>query len=55
MHNFVTKTITKQKSNIKTSPEPEIEPGTCTQSGCVTSAPPIQLRVAIMDKIFNST
>jgi len=31
-----------------------IEPGTsCTQSGCVTTAPPIQLRVSIVVKPFN--
>jgi len=31
-----------------------IEPGTtCTQSGCVTTAPPSQLKVSIVVKIFN--
>ena len=43
-----------KKSNIKTLPEPGIEPGTsCTQSGCVTTAPPSQLRVSIVIKLFN--
>jgi len=31
-----------------------IKPGTsCTQSGCVTTAPPSQLRVSIVVKSFN--
>ena len=31
-----------------------IEPGTsCTQSGCVTTAPPSQMRVTIVKKLFN--
>jgi len=35
-------------------PEPRFEPGTSrTQSGCVTSAPPSQLRVTIVVKLFN--
>jgi len=35
-------------------PEPGIEPGTsCIQSGCVTTAPPSQLRVSIVVKPFN--
>ena len=39
-------------SNIK--PLPEIEPGTSRkQSGYVTSAPPSQLRVSIVVKLFN--
>ena len=34
----------------KTMPEPGIEPETsCTQSGCVTTAPPSQLRVSIVN------
>ena len=34
--------------------EPGIEPGTsCTQSGCVTTAPPSQLRVSIVKKLSN--
>jgi len=41
-------------SNIKPVPEPGIEPGTsCTQSGCVTTAPPSQLRVPFVVKLFN--
>jgi len=41
-----------KKSNIKTV-ESGIEPGTsCTQSGCVTTAPPSQLRVSIVVKLF---
>jgi len=40
-----------KKSNIKTL---GIEPGTsCTQSGCVTTAPPSQLRLSIVVKPFN--
>jgi len=32
-----------------------IEPGTCqTQSGCVTLAPPSQLRGAVVAKLFNN-
>jgi len=43
-----------KKSNIKPLPEPGIEPGTtCTQSGCVTTAPPSQLRVSIVVKLTN--
>jgi len=43
-----------KKSNIKPLQEPWIEPGTsCTQSGCVTFAPPSQLRVSIVVKLFN--
>ena len=35
-------------------PEPGMEPGTsCTPSGCVTTAPPSQLRVSIVVKLFN--
>ena len=35
-------------------PEQRIEPGTFrTQSGCVTSAPPSQLRLSIVVKLFN--
>ena len=50
LHNYVTHNT--KKSNIKT--EPEIEPGTsCTQSGCVTIAPPSQLKVSIEVKPFN--
>jgi len=34
--------------------EPGIEPGTfCTQSGCVTTALPSQLRISILVKLFN--
>ena len=41
-------------SNIKPLPELGIEPGTsCTQSWCVTTAPPSQLRVSIVVKPFN--
>jgi len=43
-----------KKSNKKTLPEPGIEPGTSrTQSGCVTAAPPSELRVTIVVKLFN--
>jgi len=43
-----------KKSNIKPLPVSGIEPGTsCTQSGCVTTAPPSQLRVSIVVKLFN--
>jgi len=43
-----------KKSNIKPLPEPGVEPGTsCTQSGCVTNAPPSQLKVSIVVKPFN--
>jgi len=35
-------------------PEPEIEPETsCTQSGCVTTAPPSQPRMWLVIKLFN--
>ena len=45
---------TTKKSNIKPLPEPGIEPGTsCAQSGCVTTAPPSQLRILIVVKQFN--
>jgi len=38
----------------KKSKKPELEPGTSrTQSKCVTSAPPSQLRVTIVVKLFN--
>jgi len=48
-------TTTKQKNQtLKPFPDPGIEPGTsCTQSGCVTTAPPSQLRVSIVDRLFN--
>ena len=43
-----------KKSKIKPFPEPEIELGaTRNQSGCVTSAPPVQLRVKIVVNLFN--
>jgi len=43
-----------KKSNIKRSPEPEIEPGTfSTHSGCITTAPPSQLRGANAVNLFN--
>ena len=43
-----------KKSNRKPSPEPGIESGTsCTQSECVTTAPPSQLRLSIVVKQFN--
>jgi len=52
------KTQQKQNKKIKhTHPcqEPGIEPrASFTQSGCVTSAPPSQLRVSIVVKPFNS-
>ena len=48
-------TFRNKKSNIKPLQEPGIEPRTsCTQSGCVTTAPPSQLRVSIVVKLFNS-
>jgi len=41
-------------SKIKPLPDPGIEPGTCcTQSGCVTTAPPSQLRISIVAKPCN--
>jgi len=41
------------ESNIKPLSEPGIEPGTfCTQSGCVTTALPSQLRLSIVVKPF---
>jgi len=47
----------KNKTNNQTYaplPESGIEPGnSCTQSGCITSAPPSQLRVSIEAKLFN--
>jgi len=48
-------TTTKQKIKPKKPlPELGIEPGaSCTQSGCVTTAPPSQLRVSIVNKLFN--
>jgi len=47
-------TTTKQKIKQKPLPEPGIEPGTsCTQSGCITTAPPSQLRLSIVVKLFN--
>jgi len=43
-----------KKSNIKTLAGPGIKPGTsCTQSGCVTTAPPSQLNVSIVYQLFN--
>jgi len=43
-----------KKANLKPLPEPGIELGTTrTQSGCVTSAPSNQLRVAIVVKLFD--
>jgi len=43
-----------KNSNIKTLPEPGIEPVTSyTQSGCVTTAPSSKLRVSIVVKLFN--
>jgi len=47
-------TTTKQyNQTYKPLPEPGIEPGTsCTKSGCVTTAPPSQLRVSIVVKLF---
>jgi len=56
---FWTNTKTQQQQyktlNLKTPlPESGIEPGTpCTQSGCVTTAPPSQLRVSIVVRLFN--
>jgi len=54
---FWTKVKTQQQQNnqtLKPLPEPGIEPGTsCTQSGCVTTAPPSQLRVLIVVQLFN--
>jgi len=56
---FWTKVKTQQQQNKKIKhkkplPEPGIEPGTsCTQSGCVTTAPPSKLRVSIVKKLFN--
>ena len=42
-----------KKSNLKPLSEPEIEPGTSrTQSGCVTTALPSQLRVSIVKKLL---
>jgi len=42
-----------KKSNIKPLPEPGIEPGTSTsESGCVTTAPPSQLRISIVVNLF---
>jgi len=47
-------TTTKQKNQTwKPMPEPGIEPGTsCTESGCFTTAPPRQLRISIVVKLF---
>ena len=56
---FLTKLVKSQqqqnkKSNIKTLLEPGIESGNSgIQSGCVTSAPPIQLIETIVVKLFN--
>jgi len=50
------KTQQKQnkKSNLNPLADPENEPGTSrTQSWCVTTAPPSQLRVTIVVKLFN--
>ena len=48
-------TTTKQKSTTsKPLQEPEIEHGTsCTKSGCANTAPPSQLTVSIVVKLFN--
>jgi len=48
-------TTIKQKIKHKNPlPEPGIEHGTsCTPSGCVTTTPPSQLNVSIVDKLFN--
>ena len=44
----------QNKSNIKPLAEPGIKTGTSrTQSGRVTSAPPSQLRITIVVKLFN--
>ena len=65
MQKFVTKIVLLEKSKHTTTtkqnnqtykplPEPGIEPVTsCTKSGCVTTAPPSQLRVSIVVKPFN--
>jgi len=65
LKHFVTKSVFLDKkrkiNNNKTNnqtykplPETRIEPGTsCSQSGCVTTAPPSQLTVSIVDKLFN--
>jgi len=48
------KTQQNKKSNIKTLGGAGIELGTSgTQSGCVTTAPPSELRVSIVVKLFN--
>ena len=45
---------TEQKIKHKPLTEPGIEPGNCfTQSGCVSTAPPSQVRVLIVVKHFN--
>ena len=54
---LTTKVKTQQQQNknqtYKLLPEPGIEPRTfCTQSGCVTTAPPSQLKVSIVVKPF---
>jgi len=42
------------KKTLTTLPQQGIEPGTsCTQGGCFTTAPPSQLRVVIVVKLFN--
>jgi len=54
---FDKKVKTQQQNKNQTQkllPELGIEPGTsCTQSGCVTTAPPSLLRVMIVVKPFN--
>ena len=54
---FLDKKVNTQQQNnqtLKPLPEPEIEPWTSrTQRGCVTSAPPSQMRVMIVVKLFN--
>jgi len=51
---FLTKKVkTQQKQNKKSSIKTLALDGNHTQSGCVTSAPPSQLRVTIVVKLFN--
>ena len=49
------KNTTQQQNknlNLKLLQELAIEPGaSCTQSGCVTTAPPSQLKVSIVNKL----
>jgi len=53
-HVFWTKSKNTKTTKSKPLPEPGIEPGTSrNQSGYVTSAPPSQLRISIVVKLFN--